>query len=182
MTLHAVASPPQGRGGEGLAAIKLRVRTSYRLQLLISGCIYEVTSPRYALRCFATHVETRSPPTKYLHCTPIPIPVQGCEPAQARTGMARTDTRTACQNLNRMKHSRRWATHPRRKRPEWYASSAAPARQLDSPSGTQRALHVGTKVLRFKWQSTAATTSSNTSPTYMPRCGPATSGWRRAAC
>jgi hypothetical protein len=43
-----------------LAAIKLRVRTSYRLQLLISGCIYEVTSPRYALRCFATHVSLRN--------------------------------------------------------------------------------------------------------------------------
>jgi len=37
------------------------VRSSYRLQLLISGCIYEVTSPRYALRCFATHVETSTP-------------------------------------------------------------------------------------------------------------------------
>src|SRR5206468_463212 len=55
---------PQGRGGVELAAIRLRVRTSYRLQLLISGCIYEVTSPRYALRCFATHVETRSPPNE----------------------------------------------------------------------------------------------------------------------
>ena len=59
-----------------LAAIKLRVRTSYRLQLLISGCIYEVTSPRYALRCFATHVETRSPPTENFHCTPIGVRVQ----------------------------------------------------------------------------------------------------------
>src|SRR4051812_26094556 len=67
----AFDGPPQGRGVVELAAIKLRVRTSYRLQLLISGCIYEVTSPRYALRCFATHVETRSPPTKSLYCTPI---------------------------------------------------------------------------------------------------------------
>lgn len=38
------------------------MRTSYRLQLLISRCIYEVTGPRYALRRFATHVETRSAP------------------------------------------------------------------------------------------------------------------------
>jgi hypothetical protein len=33
-----------------------------RLHLSISGWIYEVTSPRYALRCFATPVEARSPP------------------------------------------------------------------------------------------------------------------------
>ena len=28
----------------------------------VSSWIYEVTGPRYALRCFVTHVETRSPP------------------------------------------------------------------------------------------------------------------------
>ena len=33
-----------------------------RLHLSISGWIYEVASPRYALRCFATPVEARSPP------------------------------------------------------------------------------------------------------------------------
>ena len=38
------------------------LRNGYRLQLLISRCIYEVTGPRYALRRFATHVETRSAP------------------------------------------------------------------------------------------------------------------------
>lgn len=63
MTSRAIAGPPQGRDGVREAAIKQLLRTKYRLQLLISGWIYEVTSPRHALRCFATPVETRSPPS-----------------------------------------------------------------------------------------------------------------------
>jgi len=63
MTSRAIAGPPQGRDGVREAAIKRLLRTIDRLQLLISGWIYEVTSPRHALRCFATPVETRSPPS-----------------------------------------------------------------------------------------------------------------------
>src|SRR3954468_3687775 len=33
-----------------------------RFAFIASGWIYEVTSPRYALRCFEIPVETRSPP------------------------------------------------------------------------------------------------------------------------
>lgn len=71
--LTAVASPPYGRGGVRLAGIKRLMRTSYRLQLYSSDCIYEVVWPRYALRCFATPVETRSSPkhvqyTLYMAC------------------------------------------------------------------------------------------------------------------
>ena len=61
MTSHAIAGPPQGRDGVREAAIKRLLRTSYRLQLLISGWIYEVTSPRHALRCFATPVKPGRP-------------------------------------------------------------------------------------------------------------------------
>jgi hypothetical protein len=38
--------------------IKQLVRKRRRWRLIVSGWIYEVTSPRYALRCFVTHVET----------------------------------------------------------------------------------------------------------------------------
>jgi hypothetical protein len=63
--LTAVASPPYGRSGVRLAGIKRLMRTSYRLQLYSSDCIYEVVWPRYALRCFATPVETWSSPKLY---------------------------------------------------------------------------------------------------------------------
>ncbi len=59
------------------------MRTSYRLQLSFSGCIYEVTRPRYALHCFATHVETRSPP-QTSDCTRLQFLVP--EAAAARGG------------------------------------------------------------------------------------------------
>ncbi len=44
------------------AGFKRLERNVRRLRLYFSRCIYEVTGPRYALICFATHVEARSPP------------------------------------------------------------------------------------------------------------------------
>jgi hypothetical protein len=40
-------------------------RTFRRLRLFGFQLIYEVAGPRYALRCFATYVEARSPPVRY---------------------------------------------------------------------------------------------------------------------
>ena len=48
--------------GAGSGRIKRPERKFRRLQLNDFGWIYEVIRPRYALICFATHVETRSPP------------------------------------------------------------------------------------------------------------------------
>ena len=72
-------------------AIKLPVRTSYRLQLSFSGCIYEVTSPRYALLCFATHVETRSSPQTSIlaHFASARMPIRN--PGQTPVIIARYD-------------------------------------------------------------------------------------------
>lgn len=74
-----------------LTAIKLPVRTSYRLQLSFSGCIYEVTSPRYALLCFATHVETRSSPQASIlaHFASGRMPIRN--PGQTPVTIARYD-------------------------------------------------------------------------------------------
>ena len=44
------------------AGIKRLERSFRRLRLLVCGCIYEVTTPRYARFCFVAHVETRSAP------------------------------------------------------------------------------------------------------------------------
>ncbi len=44
------------------AGIKQLERSFRRLRLLVCGCIYEVTTPRYARFCFDAHVETRSAP------------------------------------------------------------------------------------------------------------------------
>ena len=44
------------------AGFKRLERSFRRLRLLICGCIYEVTTPRYARFCFVAHVETRSAP------------------------------------------------------------------------------------------------------------------------
>ncbi len=43
-------------------AVKRLERTFRRWRLIFSRWIYEVTGPRYALVCFATHVEARSAP------------------------------------------------------------------------------------------------------------------------
>jgi hypothetical protein len=55
-----------GQPVQGLAGVRrlerAEARKFRRLRLLISRCIYEVTGPRYALFCFATHVEARSAP------------------------------------------------------------------------------------------------------------------------
>lgn len=55
-------SRPMGQPVQSLAGIKQLERSFRRLRLLFSRCIYEVTGPRYALRCFVTHVEARSAP------------------------------------------------------------------------------------------------------------------------
>ena len=44
------------------AGIKRLERKFRRLRLYFFQWFYEVTGPRYALHCFVTHVETRSPP------------------------------------------------------------------------------------------------------------------------
>ena len=44
------------------AGIKRPERKFRRLRLYLFQLIYEVAGPRYALLCFATHVEARSPP------------------------------------------------------------------------------------------------------------------------
>ena len=44
------------------AGIKRLEQNARRLRLWFSSWIYEVTGPRYALCCFVTHVETKSPP------------------------------------------------------------------------------------------------------------------------
>jgi len=44
------------------AGIKRLERKFRRLRLYFFQLIYEVAGPRYALLCFATHVEARSPP------------------------------------------------------------------------------------------------------------------------
>ena len=54
--------PAQRPTGAESSAIKRLERSFRRLRLLVSRWIYEVTGPRYALLCFATHVEARSPP------------------------------------------------------------------------------------------------------------------------
>ena len=54
--------PAHEQAGAELAGFRRRERNVRRSQLLRSRWIYEVTGPRYALHCFITHVETRSPP------------------------------------------------------------------------------------------------------------------------
>ena len=51
-------------------AVKRPERRFRRWRLLDSRCIYEVTGPRYALVCFATPVEARSPPMYCLGTAP----------------------------------------------------------------------------------------------------------------
>ena len=53
---------PQERNSVGIAGIKRLMRTIIVSVYFFSGWIYEVTSPRYALFCFATPVESKSPP------------------------------------------------------------------------------------------------------------------------
>ena len=53
---------PQAERVQSLAGVRRPERNGRRWRLLRFQRIYEVTGPRYALRCFATHVETRSPP------------------------------------------------------------------------------------------------------------------------
>src|SRR6266851_3828268 len=63
MTLHSLAGAwPISKPVQRLAGIRRLERNARRWRLRISRWIYEVTGPRYALRCFDTHVETRSPP------------------------------------------------------------------------------------------------------------------------
>src|SRR5437660_4068434 len=63
MTLHSLSGAwPISKPVQRLAGIRRLERNARRWRLRISRCIYEVTGPRYALRCFDTHVETRSPP------------------------------------------------------------------------------------------------------------------------
>ena len=58
MTLHlACASQPMSKLVQGPAGFKRLERNARRLRLSVSSSIYEVTGPRYALDCFATHVE-----------------------------------------------------------------------------------------------------------------------------
>src|SRR2546429_841762 len=63
MTLHSLSGAwPISKPVQRLAGIRRLERNARRWRLRISRWIYEVTGPRYALRCFDTHVETRSPP------------------------------------------------------------------------------------------------------------------------
>src|SRR5207249_9256159 len=63
MTLHSLSGAwPISKPVQRLAGITRLERNARRWRLRISRWIYEVTGPRYALRCFDTHVETRSPP------------------------------------------------------------------------------------------------------------------------
>ena len=62
---RAFDDPLQGRGVLELTAIKLPVRRVIDGSYAFSGCIHEVARPRYALRCFATHVETRLSPQNF---------------------------------------------------------------------------------------------------------------------
>ena len=62
---------PRAERVQSLAGVRRPERNGRRWRLLRFQRIYEVTGPRYALRCFATHVETRSPPTlRYLDRRP----------------------------------------------------------------------------------------------------------------
>lgn len=54
---------PTGEVVQRPAGFKRLERSFRRLRLDFSSCIYEVTGPRYALRCFVTHVEAMSAPT-----------------------------------------------------------------------------------------------------------------------
>ncbi len=64
MTLLSVLpGPAREQSGAAPAAIKLRVRNVRRWRLWFSRWIYEVTGPRHALLCFATHVEAMSAPS-----------------------------------------------------------------------------------------------------------------------
>ena len=61
--LRPRSSPaPWAERVQSLAGVRRPERNGRRWRLLRFQRIYEVTGPRYALRCFATHVETRSPP------------------------------------------------------------------------------------------------------------------------
>src|SRR5258708_6226732 len=63
MTLPSFSGAwPISKPVQRLAGIRRLERNARRWRLRISRWIYEVTGPRYALRCFDTHVETRSPP------------------------------------------------------------------------------------------------------------------------
>src|SRR2546430_12873500 len=63
MTLHSLSGAwPISKPVQRLAGIRRLERNARRWRLRISRWIYEVTGPRYTLRCFDTHVETRSPP------------------------------------------------------------------------------------------------------------------------
>lgn len=62
MTSRGLATLTRQRASARRAAIKRLQRTFCRLQLLFFPLINEVTGPRYALHCFATHVETKSAP------------------------------------------------------------------------------------------------------------------------
>ena len=55
------------------AGFKQLERSFRRLRLLVCGCIYEVATPRYALRCFVTHVETWSAPNQKVDYTLLEI-------------------------------------------------------------------------------------------------------------
>src|SRR2546423_10900457 len=63
MTLHSLSGAwPISKPVQRLAGIRRLERNARRRRLRISRWICEVTGPRYALRCFDTHVEPRSPP------------------------------------------------------------------------------------------------------------------------
>ncbi len=58
---------PRGSSVQRLAGIKRPERKFRRLRLYFFQLFYEVAGPRYALLCFATHVEARSPPELVRH-------------------------------------------------------------------------------------------------------------------
>ena len=49
-----------------LTGVRRRERNARRWRLKCFQWIYEGTGPRYALLCFVTHVETRSPPVFFM--------------------------------------------------------------------------------------------------------------------
>lgn len=62
MTLLRLPARPRDPPVQRPAGIKRLERKIRRLRLSIFQLIYEVTGPRYALLCFATHVEAWSAP------------------------------------------------------------------------------------------------------------------------